>query len=116
MQGSPKGNPSGKVAKADVGRVNAISPLFNTLTTASSSNLVLTANSTSTGWTTLTNAGFVSSEMDEICERLDKIEERLIILLPNLELHDKFPALRRAYEDYLILEKLINGKRDKGST
>lgn len=120
MQRPPKGNPSGKVTKADdtgVITLTSASVANTLLSSASNSNIVLTANNAASWWTTLSSTGtVVSTEMDEIRERLRAIEERLTILRPNLELHEKFPALRCAYEDYLILEKLINGKRDKDNS
>lgn len=86
------------------------SMLPHTIITASNSNLVLTANGTTT-WTS--TGEFVSLEMDEIRDRLSGIEDMLAILQPNIELHEKFPALRNAYEEYLMIKKLINGSETK---
>lgn len=121
MQGTPKGDSDGKVVMA----VGDTKPTVKWTTTASPititppasfsntiSNITTTIGSTGTTWTNFEPLGFSSPEFDEMKERIGKIEERLAILQPNIELHDKFPALRRAYEEYLILEKLINGSRD----
>jgi hypothetical protein len=40
--------------------------------------------------------------------RLSKIERRLLILHPNEELHVQYPALKEAYDHYLLMEKLID--------
>lgn len=88
------------------------SPIAVTAPSFSLNTVLTTANTAGTGWVHLEPTGFSSPEFDEMTERIGKIEERLAILQPNIELHDKFPALRRAYEEYLMLEKLINGSRD----
>ena len=41
-----------------------------------------------------------------IVELLDKIEDRLAILVPNEEKLKKFEALRKAYDHYKLIEKL----------
>lgn len=40
-------------------------------------------------------------------EALSKIEERLLILTPNPKLLEKYEALKKAYEHYKFLEKLL---------
>lgn len=83
-----------------------------------SSNLILStsyaSSTTCISAVTLTSTGeFVSVEMDEIRDRLSDIEDMLTILQPDIELHEKFPALRNAYEEYLMIRKLINGSKTK---
>lgn len=41
-----------------------------------------------------------------IVELLDKIEDRLAILVPSEEKLKKFEALRKAYDHYKLMEKL----------
>ena len=43
----------------------------------------------------------------DIGAALEKIEERLAILVPDPAKLEKYEALRRAYEHYKLLEKLI---------
>jgi len=44
----------------------------------------------------------------DIKETLEQIKERLLILEPNFAMHEKYPALKDAYEQYKMLEKLLN--------
>ncbi len=66
-----------------------------------------------------TNFGTVAVEVatkDEIKKiegRLHKIEERLCILSPAFELHEKYPALKEAYDAYCLVEKLVNENSKK---
>jgi hypothetical protein len=46
-------------------------------------------------------------------DRLDKIEERLAILVEDEEGMSKFPALREAYDHYKLIEKLCKGEQKK---
>ena len=46
----------------------------------------------------------------ELKYRLEKIEEQLAILYPNNKLHEKYPSLKEAYDQYKLIEKLVNGK------
>jgi hypothetical protein len=61
----------------------------------------------------ITPAGVVSSwgyhdtNMEKVMKRLEIIEERLLIVEPDLSLHEKYPALKEAYEQYKIIEKLV---------
>lgn len=47
----------------------------------------------------------------DLLSRIEKIEKQLSILRPNIELHDKYPALKQAYEDYKIIERLIDDSK-----
>jgi hypothetical protein len=47
-----------------------------------------------------------------LCNRIAELEKRLLVLHPNGELHEKYPALKEAYDTYLIIEKLVNGKQE----
>ena len=44
----------------------------------------------------------------EVTDRLTEIEKRLAILRPNEELQARFPALQEAYDNYKLIEKLVN--------
>lgn len=43
-------------------------------------------------------------------ETLSKIQERLCILQPNTDQLEKYAALRKAYEHYKLMEKLLTEK------
>jgi hypothetical protein len=50
---------------------------------------------------------YQTTDMERVMKRLDKIEERLLIVDPNESLHEKYPALKEAYDAYKIVEKLV---------
>ena len=51
-----------------------------------------------------------SSKIDEIDERLKRIEEHIGILAdPDPEILERYVALRSAYKKYKVIEKLILG-------
>lgn len=47
--------------------------------------------------------------VDEIIDFMDVMKQRLLVLTPMFELHEKYPALKQAYDDYLLIEKLVSG-------
>lgn len=49
-----------------------------------------------------------NKDFKEIKSRIEDIEKRLAIVVPNTELQAKFPALQEAYEHYKLIEKLVN--------
>lgn len=66
---------------------------------------------------TISSAGHWSSleldlsnnkEFQELKQKIEGIEERLAILVPNTELQERFPALQEAYNHYKVIEKLVN--------
>jgi hypothetical protein len=73
------------------------------------------------GWTTISASPvsiskpktiFLSSDgkevsVDEIVDFMDIMKRRMLILTPDFEKHEKFPALKEAYEQYLVLDKLM---------
>ena len=91
-----------------------------TMNSGATNGSYLYSNGSNTIWTTNTTAGFntISPTMDikgdlivngkNIGNILDKIQDRLAILdEPNPEKLEKHAALRKAYEQYKLLEKLI---------
>jgi hypothetical protein len=67
------------------------------------SNLVFSAGSG--GWSTTV----MSDELKDTNERLDRIEGQLLILRVDQALHEKYPALKEAYEHYKLIEKMVRG-------
>lgn len=66
--------------------------------------------STGTGTATWTTSDYYTTYNVDINKRLDQIEARLLILQPAIELHEKYPALKEAYEHYKLIEKLVNSQ------
>lgn len=50
-----------------------------------------------------------NKDFNELKERIECIEKRLAIVIPNTELQARFPALQEAYDHYKLIEKLVNG-------
>jgi hypothetical protein len=47
--------------------------------------------------------------VDEIIDFMDTMKKRMLVLTPMFELHEKYPALKEAYTNYLLIEKLVSG-------
>jgi hypothetical protein len=75
----------------------------------------ITSSGTGTGWTTISpqtktvfrtqNGDEVSVE--EIIDMMKIMKERLLILTPLFEKHEKYAALKKAYDNYKMIEALI---------
>lgn len=48
----------------------------------------------------------IISGRSSLSDRIAAIEERLCLLVPDFEKMEHFPALKKAYEHYLLIEKL----------
>lgn len=46
-------------------------------------------------------------DLNKVAETLEIVRERLLILVPAFEKHEKYPALKKAYEHYKLIEKII---------
>lgn len=65
---------------------------------------------------TVHTAGFdllANEDFIKLRDRISRIEQRLLILEPNTELQEKFPALQEAYDHYKVIEKLVNQNKQK---
>jgi hypothetical protein len=78
-----------------------------------------TSTGTGSGWTTISpptktvfrthNGDEVSVE--EIIDMMKIMKERLLILTPLFEKHEKYAALKKAYDNYKMIEALIQEDR-----
>jgi hypothetical protein len=74
---------------------------------------------TGPGWTTIspqTNSVFNTSkgnkvDLDELAEMMKIMKERFLILTPLFEKHEKYAALKKAYDNYKMIEALIQEDR-----
>lgn len=48
-------------------------------------------------------------QFNELKTRIEAIEHRLAILIPNEQLQERYPALKEAYDHYKLIEGLISG-------
>jgi hypothetical protein len=49
----------------------------------------------------------------KVAETLETILERMLILQPNFEKMEQYPALKEAYDNYKLVEALIANDSDK---
>ena len=61
-----------------------------------------------TMWTTPDLNLRENTDFEEMQKRLDAVEKRLAILLPDEELQNKYPALQLAYDHYKLIEAMVN--------
>jgi hypothetical protein len=75
------------------------------LSSGNSSNLTFTGSTTTFG---NIKADELTLDGVKMSDTLKAIQARLAILSPNFEKHEKFAALKAAYQHYLLLEKLCS--------
>jgi hypothetical protein len=66
------------------------------------------------GQTTLQGSNGKSISIDSLLDFVETMKRRMCILDVSLEKHELYPALKEAYENYLIIERLCCGD-DKDS-
>lgn len=50
--------------------------------------------------------------LDEVAAMMETLKERLLIITPDFEKHEKYPALKEAYEHYKLIEAMCKEKED----
>jgi hypothetical protein len=56
---------------------------------------------------TLTDDADIVINGKSLTQTLNTLEERLLILQPDFEMMEQYPALKAAYEQYKLIEKLL---------
>lgn len=51
--------------------------------------------------------------VNDLADLVQSIKDRLLILTPNFEMHEKYPMLKELYDEYKAMEKLLGGP-DRG--
>ena len=51
-------------------------------------------------------------DLNELAEMMAIMRERLLILVPDFEKHEKYEALKKAYDHYKLIEAIVMGKED----
>jgi hypothetical protein len=74
-------------------------------------NQVFTSNGTTSAWVSASNIYPNNDIMHGLEERIEAIEARLLILLPDHELHEKYPALKEAYDSYKVIARMVGSKK-----
>lgn len=52
-------------------------------------------------------------DINDLADLVQGIKDRLLILTPNFEMHEKYPMLKELYDEYKAMEKLLSGP-DRG--
>jgi len=50
-------------------------------------------------------------DLDELAETMRILRERFLIIIPDFEKHEKYAALKKAYEHYKLLESMVVGEK-----
>lgn len=48
-------------------------------------------------------------DIDELADMMATLKQRLLILTPSFEMHEKYPMLKEMYDEYKAMEKLLGG-------
>lgn len=51
--------------------------------------------------------------LDEMADMMNTLKERLLILTPNFEQHEKYPALKDLYDQYKVMEAMLKEEDNK---
>lgn len=49
-------------------------------------------------------------DLNELGELINVLKERFLIITPNFEKHEKYAALKKAYDHYKLLEAMLSGE------
>lgn len=52
-------------------------------------------------------------DLNELVEIIKIMRERLLVLVPNFEKHEKYEALKKAYDHYKLIEAIVMGKENE---
>lgn len=80
-----------------------------TISPSNSTQPIMTPNVD--GDVTLTAKGR-TIKISELIDFIDDMKKRMLILEPNFEKHEQYPALKAAYEDYLLIERMVTGDQN----
>ena len=51
-------------------------------------------------------------DLNELSELISVMKERLLIITPNFEKHEKYAALKKAYDHYKLIEAMVSGEEN----
>lgn len=52
-------------------------------------------------------------DVDELADLIKVLKQRLLVITPNFEMHEKYPMLKELYDEYKAMERLLSGP-DRG--
>lgn len=62
---------------------------------------------------TVTTAKGNVVDIDELADLIKVLKQRLLVITPNFEMHEKYPMLKELYDEYKAMERLLSGP-DRG--
>jgi len=80
------------------------SPMWTT-TTTQNANVRITGNNPTI--TTDKN----SINLDEVADLVKILKERLLVIIPDFEKHEKYAALKKAYDHYKLIEAMVQEEK-----
>jgi hypothetical protein len=79
-------------------------PMWTT-TTTQNANVRITGNNPTI--TTDKN----SINLDEVADLVKILKERLLVIIPDFEKHEKYAALKKAYDHYKLIEAMVQEEK-----
>lgn len=79
--------------------------------TSGVNGISVTSSVSGSTWISTTSTLVTEGELNKVIERIEAIEKRLLLIEPNEELHQKYPALKEAYDSYKLIEKIVNDQK-----
>lgn len=84
--------------------------------TAMSSSSISSSSNRTASITSLATTDGRSVTTNEIVDFMEIMKRRMLVIIPDFEKHAQFPALKEAYENYMVLDKLINANHTPDKT
>jgi hypothetical protein len=98
-----------------IGATGSSSGVGSFLTSTSSgpiwSNNLNNANIKITGNNPMLSTDKNEIDLDELADTMRILRERFLIIIPDFEKHEKYAALKKAYDHYKLLEAMIKGEK-----
>ena len=82
-------------------------PRLYTMNTSNTSNITFTSNNTGS----LIGLNLPGDKnYQALLKQVEELEKRMLIINPNNDLHEKYPALKEAYDEYQLISAIVDNK------
>lgn len=75
------------------------------------SNITQNANIKVTGNNPTIHTDRNSINLDEVADLVKILKERLLVIIPDFEKHEKYAALKKAYDHYKLIEAMVQEEK-----
>lgn len=75
------------------------------------SNITQNANVRITGNNPTITTDKNSINLDEVADLVKILKERLLVIIPDFEKHEKYAALKKAYDHYKLIEAMVQEEK-----